>query len=117
MHGAAHRCESVIDIKEPVIDPSRAVCAKCWKPIISHRDDVCFHLNPIFVDKREVPILKAKLRAAQRDKEKLEREQAHHVYRCVICDALAVLAGDSVICTVDSSHVLPVGYYGQVVPS
>jgi len=117
LRGSEHRCERVIDIKEPVIDPTHAVCAKCWKPIISSRSDVCIHLNPIYVDRREVPLLKAKFHASEREKARLEREQAHHVYHCVICDSLAVSAGDSVICTLDSSHVLPVAYYGQVVSS
>ena len=33
------------------------------------------------------------------------------IYHCVVCEARAVRAGDSIICTADSSHVFPLEYY------
>lgn len=109
--GSIHHCERMVALHAPIVDPDDAICAKCWKPIVWTRNDICSCLNPIYVHKREASTLKAKFLSSQRQEERLAKVRAREIYHCVVCDALAVAAGDSVICTADSSHVFPLAYY------
>lgn len=109
--GSVHHCERMSNLHAPTVEPNNAICAKCWKPIIWTRNEICSCLNPIYVHKREASTLKAEFLSSERQKERLAKERARQTYHCVICEALAVPAGDSVICTADSSHIFPLNYY------
>ena len=111
LKGSIHHCERMTHSQIPVVDPYHAICAKCWKPIVWGRNGICSCVNPIYVHKREAALLKAKFLSSQRSEEKLAKKRERETYLCLVCEAPAVAAGDSVICTEDSSHVFPVNYY------
>jgi hypothetical protein len=116
--GSTHHCEKMVSVKVPTVDPQNATCARCWKPIVWTRNEICSCLNPIYVDKRMAGALKSKFLSSERENEKLARERARRVFRCIICDAVAISAGESVICTTDSSHIFPIEYYAtEIIPS
>jgi hypothetical protein len=63
---------------------------------------------------REITVLTHK--AAHIPKRQI-KGRLRETYHCVICEAPAVRAGDSVICTADSSHVFPLECYQiQIIP-
>jgi hypothetical protein len=115
--GQIHHCERMTQVHVPMVEPHNAICARCWKPIIWTRNEICSCLNPIYVHKREAGNLKAQYLSSEKQKDRIAKHRAREVYNCVVCDALAVPAGDSVICTADSSHVFPLNYYHlEIIP-
>ena len=126
-NGHRHNCyikRSFIDF--PLKD---AVCIKCWKPLISNRQQ-CNCIEPVLTNREEARRLRSQFERTRRETEKAKRliekhklekaklekenllKKARLVFKCVFCGSEAIQVENLIMCTEDLSHVFPSDYYG-----
>jgi hypothetical protein len=82
------------------------------------KGDICTCISPVYVLKSEAAVIKksreamrVKTNRLERVQKKRELEAVRHGLECLICGGEAVLAGKTILCVNDTSHVFPCSTY------